>query len=406
MRAAFAPSSHSVSRFAKLSTKKQIMSAYRRPGRAPVLSRAEAATPTIEELSGIPDFHTFESPSFPCTHNYWPPGYAFDVQTGSGIMALVISHTSLAWSWNMVGRTYQDAFPSDPLFRSSNQARAAAAELLNLEYFEAEPATMPPQKYDQHHILINLNPKPYRVENWRGDERRDFLFKRHEIVLTPAGMHVGWRWHSKAMTLLVTLEPAKFENFARRELSISLTSEQLQNTPQFLDEDIATAGCMMLDALRLQKPGAEVMYECYARVFLVKLIHKYGLESEQEQVFSRSFTATQYREVLHFIEENFARRILLEDLATVAGLSTYHFSRLFKQTVGQSPHQFLLAFRVEKAKQMMSRKNDAILFDIALSCGFSDQAHLSRVFKQITGQSPGSWRNTSASENQAELTDP
>ncbi|MEO1237798.1 MAG: AraC family transcriptional regulator, partial [Planctomycetota bacterium] len=87
---------------------------------------------------------------------------------------------------------YQDIYPTDPLLRSQDAARPRAADLLNLEYFEAEPGEMPTQVFDQHHVLINLHSEPHRVENWRDGEHRDFTYRQHEIVVTPAGIESGW----------------------------------------------------------------------------------------------------------------------------------------------------------------------------------------------------------------------
>ncbi|PSB12015.1 hypothetical protein C7B62_03790 [Pleurocapsa sp. CCALA 161] len=72
-----------------------------------------------------------------------------------------------------------------------------AADLLTLEYFEAEPASMPTDKYEQHHIILNLRAEPHRLENWRDGEYRDFIYHKNEIIVTPAGVASGWKWHVK-----------------------------------------------------------------------------------------------------------------------------------------------------------------------------------------------------------------
>ena len=88
-------------------------------------------------------------------------------------------------------RRYQDIYPSSPLLDSAALARPSAAELLTLEYFEAEPATMPTEVFDQHHILLNLRERPHRVENWRDGAHRDFTYHKDEIIVTPGRHAVG-----------------------------------------------------------------------------------------------------------------------------------------------------------------------------------------------------------------------
>jgi AraC family transcriptional regulator len=284
---------------------------------------------------------------------------------------------------------YQNIYPSKPLIQSSNLVRPIAADLLTLEYFEAEPASMPIDKYEQHHIILNLREEPHRLENWRDGEHRDFIYHKNEIIVTPAGVESGWRWHVKSKCIIITLDPAKFEKFAQTELGILLSTGQLKNLPQFLDEDITQSGIQLLEALKCEL-GSQVMFESFARIFLTKLILKYGLQASEYE-FSKSFTAQHYKQVLDYIAVNYSHNILLEDLAAKADLSPSHFSRLFKQTIGQSPYQFLTSYRIEQAKKMLDNSN-AVMVDIAINCGFSDQAHFSRVFKKIAGLTPKQYR--------------
>lgn len=285
---------------------------------------------------------------------------------------------------------YQDIYPSSALLRSADYVRPSAADLLTLEYFEAEPASMPTDVYDQHHILLNLRDKPQRLENWRDGEHRDFTYSKFEIIVTPAGVRSGWRWHEKSKVIVITLDPAKFERFAQSELGLLLTARQLKDLPQFRDEDIVNAGEMLLTALRNRATGSALMFESLARVFLIKLIQKYG-QQRADYEFSASFTAHHYQRVLDHIEAHFAEDLSVEDLARRAGLSEFHFSRLFKRTIGQSPHQFVISYRVERSARLLADR-DRPLADIALSCGFADQAHFARSFKKSTGSTPKEYR--------------
>lgn len=275
--------------------------------------------------------------------------------------------------------------------RSGDIVRQRASDLLSLEYFEADPDEMPAQAFDQHHILISLKETPHRVENWRDGEHRDFIFHQNEIVVTPAGLESGWRWHEQSRCIVITLDPAKLESFTQNELGVLLTDQQLHDLPQFEDEDITSAAVMLLDALRLPGHSSDLMFESLARVFLVKLVQKYGDERSEDIAFSPAFSAAHYKRVLDFVADKYGQSIQIEDIARQAGLSTSHFSRLFKQTVGDTPYQFLMRYRVERASEMLADPSNALI-DIALACGFSDQPHFTRTFKQIKGETPKQWR--------------
>ena len=288
-------------------------------------------------------------------------------------------------------RRYQDIYPSAPLLRSDDSTRSLAAGLLTLEYFEAEPASMPSSVFAQHHILINLKDEPHRVENWRDGERRDFTFHKNEIVVTPAGVDSGWRWHAKSRCIVITITPERLERFAHTELGVLLTPQQLVDQPQFEDADIAGAAFNAYSELEESGHGSAVMYESLVRVFLVKLIRRYGIERDEEHQFSKAFTAEHYRRVLDHVAKRYGTPIAVEDLAEVAGLSASHFSRLFRETIGETPHRFITAYRVEQSQKMLEDATKPLL-DVALICGFSDQPHFTRVFKKHTGMTPKQFR--------------
>ncbi|TWB45920.1 helix-turn-helix transcriptional regulator [Nitrospirillum pindoramense] len=103
----------------------------------------------------------------------------------------------------------------------------------------------------------------------------------------------------------------------------------------------------------------------------------------------------QARRVTALIERRLDGTLCNEDLAVEAKLSTSHFCTAFRQTFGMSPHAFIISRRVERAKALMLDTDDA-LAEIADACGFADQAHFSRLFRQITGSSPASWRRANA----------
>ncbi len=285
---------------------------------------------------------------------------------------------------------YQNIYPEPPKLAGTSLDTNSALSMLTLEYFEAQPGEMPKEVFSQHHVLINIKPEPHRVENWRDEEHRDFIYHCNEIILTPAGIASGWKWHAPSQCIVITIDPFSLEAFSQQELNIQLEHSQLKDVPQFIDEDITQAAIMLRDALQ-STLGSQLLFESFARVFLTKLIQAYGLQSTQEYAFTRSFTSKHYKAVLDYVAEHYSDNIPIEVLAAQACLSTYHFARLFKQTIGQTPHQFVTQYRIEQAKQQLKRM-DVALFDIALSCGFSDQAHFTRVFKSLTGATPKQFR--------------
>src|SRR5580704_8911950 len=110
--------------------------------------------------------------------------------------------------------------------------------------------------------------------------------------------------------------------------------------------------------------------------------------------------AWQILRVRAYIDNNLHRTIHIRDLSTVARRSKAHFSRKFKLAVGESPHAYVVRRRLERACHLMMTST-ASLSEIALSVGFSDQAHLCRLFRQALGQSPASWRRERGTAGEA-----
>jgi AraC family transcriptional regulator len=99
----------------------------------------------------------------------------------------------------------------------------------------------------------------------------------------------------------------------------------------------------------------------------------------------------QARKVRHHIDQHISEAISVADLAALLNWSEAHFSRSFKQAFGESPYAFVIRRRVERATQYMI-ETDLPLKDIALRCGFVDQPHLCRIFRQSMGRTPAAWR--------------
>ncbi|MGU7774283.1 helix-turn-helix domain-containing protein [Burkholderia sp. MR1-5-21] len=97
------------------------------------------------------------------------------------------------------------------------------------------------------------------------------------------------------------------------------------------------------------------------------------------------------RKLTEFIETNLGGTLNLDDLARQAGLSTFHFAKMFRIGVGLPPHRYVAKRRVERAKHLL-RETAMALVEIALACGYASQSHFTKAFKAETGMTPGAWR--------------
>jgi AraC family transcriptional regulator len=98
------------------------------------------------------------------------------------------------------------------------------------------------------------------------------------------------------------------------------------------------------------------------------------------------------RAVVEYVEDHLDASPTLEQMAAVARRSPYHFARQFKAATGLPPHQYVIARRVERAKQFLQGGGDLSLAEVAACAGFSDQSQLCRHFKRLVGVTPGQFR--------------
>jgi len=129
----------------------------------------------------------------------------------------------------------------------------------------------------------------------------------------------------------------------------------------------------------------ELMAENILEELVVNLISSYS----NNQIKSKdiSYSRKKLIQTVEYMKANFQESLKLENLAQISGLSKYHFLRKFKEEFNMTPHAYLLQIRIQNAKNMLLQHKS--LIDIALSCGFSDQSHFTRVFNKIYGMSPG-----------------
>ena len=99
----------------------------------------------------------------------------------------------------------------------------------------------------------------------------------------------------------------------------------------------------------------------------------------------------QLKRALEYIEANLDAEVHLAELSNAVGLSAFHFAKLFKESTGASPHQYLLQRRIERVKDLL-RNSEMTLSEISLQAGFADQSHLTNVFRRFVGISPGKFR--------------
>jgi AraC family transcriptional regulator len=176
----------------------------------------------------------------------------------------------------------------------------------------------------------------------------------------------------------------------------------------FEDPLLAEIGYAVVSELKTETSAGGLLVEALASSLAARLLQKRASVSRTQLFPRRTHQGLDQRRlfrVLDYIDTNLEGDLSLERMATIACLSRYHFARAFRQAVGKSPHRYVSAKRLERAKALLIH-GDRPLVDIALSLRFSSQANFTRAFRQATGQAPGQYRQTAGSQpSEFSLTD-
>lgn len=154
-------------------------------------------------------------------------------------------------------------------------------------------------------------------------------------------------------------------------------------------DDPDLAGCIARTHRTLEHPGVSLIEkETRLLWMLANWINRHADERGNWPVDGNEHRAV--RRAREIIQDRFSEDISLSELARESGLSPFHLVRVFEKHLGVTPHGYMTQTRVERARQRLGSAER--IADIAMDCGFSDQAHLTRLFKRQTGYTPGKYR--------------
>jgi len=162
----------------------------------------------------------------------------------------------------------------------------------------------------------------------------------------------------------------------------------------FLDDTVVRhIGYALLPALHAQQHTNQIFVDHMLVALRTHLVATYGgLRAARVAPACGGLAPWQERRAKELMRTRLADGVPLIELARECDLSPSTFVRAFKRSTGMSPHQWLLMRRVDRAIELMSDRSRSLV-DIALSCGFADQSHFTRVFTARTGVGPGVYRN-------------
>src|SRR5580692_11143218 len=138
-------------------------------------------------------------------------------------------------------------------------------------------------------------------------------------------------------------------------------------------------------------PSGRLFLDSIEQAMAVTLVNGHAVRHRPVQIYRGGLGSARLRRIKELVHAKIEDDLGLDDLAQSVGLSTAHFARMFRKSTGQTPHQFVLRQKVERAKAML-RAPGARILDVAVACGFKTQQHFAQVFHDACGISPTGYR--------------
>jgi AraC family transcriptional regulator len=138
-------------------------------------------------------------------------------------------------------------------------------------------------------------------------------------------------------------------------------------------------------------PSGRLFLDSVEQAMAVTLVNGHAVRHRPVQIHRGGLGSARLRKIKELVHAKIDDDLSLGELAQSVGLSTAHFARMFRKSTGETPHQFVLRQRLERAKEML-RAPDARVLDVAVACGFKTQQHFAQAFRDVWGVSPTEYR--------------
>ena len=246
----------------------------------------------------------------------------------------------------------------------------------------------------EHTIALCLATKPYRIWQAIGDQNYSGIYSKGDLSIAPAKLPCSYKVYGDDHYLEIKIPSPFLEQVATEVMNCDLNRLELRT--EFCDRNpqIEQLAMMLRSELHRGKDGAGELYvDSLANALIVNVLRNYSVTKPKIAIYERGLSDRYLFQAIEYIDNNLSQSIKLEDLATHVGISKFHFSRLFKKSLGLSPHQYVMQQRIELAKQLLLKSNMSIS-DVALECGFNSHAHMGKYFRQIVGITPKAYRQS------------
>lgn len=223
-------------------------------------------------------------------------------------------------------------------------------------------------------------------ERWLDGKLRRETRSKGDIAIIPVGISHRCNWNTSVQFMLLAIESALL-----KQVSQDLVNpDRIELIPHFMTgQDVLIQGIFsaLREELESGKLGGYLLIDSLKTTLAIHLLRNYCTTQPKLSSYADGLSKSTLQQVTEYINDHLHQDVKLIELASIAQMSPYHFLRLFKHSMGVTPHQYILQRRIEKAKCLLQH-GELSIAEIAATVGFCDQSHFTRYFKRIVGVTP------------------
>jgi AraC family transcriptional regulator len=230
--------------------------------------------------------------------------------------------------------------------------------------------------------LVAINAGDARMQVSIGSRGEEIVVEPGGLRFSPAGDWYPHEVRAPYSFALVTITPQKLDSLlggepARIQRHFGTVRPQIEHLVRTFVAEAQGGG-----------PSGPAFVDALSAALVAQIVEAFGIRAPPEIRAAAGLSPARLRRVLQAMEANIESGVPVETLAREAGLSAAHFARAFKRVMGRSPHQHLIAMRLERARTaLLGGRLD--LGEVAFRFGFADQAHFTRLYRRRYGETPG-----------------
>jgi AraC family transcriptional regulator len=256
----------------------------------------------------------------------------------------------------------------------------------------------------QHSLVIADTKSCFTAERHVDGKFKHYAHGNGRVDVIPAFLNHWTNWDREVEFSTIAICPTLLVGVAS-PLENRTTQESMQGEieliPQLAIEDPVIQQLALALKLEIQTGcmSGRLYGELLGTALAARLVQNYAVSKPALEFKANGLSRSQLERVIDYMKANLKRDLSILDLATLTSMSESHFSRSFKRSMGISPYQYLMQQRVERAKQLLAQRFSRgeapptiAISTIALDCGFANQTHLTKVFRQMTGITPKAYQ--------------